>query len=142
MFEHSGEALTGTGKLYFKTPMDAVEVLSSLMSASDWETIARYYDLSATAVKREELESGRFFLYSDPPPGPPFMRKPGIRRPFAPGFKYERHAPDGGDTVRVYLKMEIDQGGGRVQRSLDAFKLKKSDAGYQVLPGEVSYFDN
>ena len=141
ILNHSGETMTGNDPAYFRTPMEAVEILSNLLSASDWKTVARYYDLSGTGIRREELESGRFFLPSHPPRKPPFMRNPGIRRPFAPGFKYERHTLDGRGNVSVYLKMEIDQGGGMTQRSLSAFKMRKSGSGYQLLPEEVSYFD-
>ena len=133
--------MAGKEALYFNNPAEAVEILSRLLAASDWKTAARYYDLAGAGIEREELESGRYFLYRDSSSAPPFMKAPAVRRPFAPGFKYERHAADGADRVRVYLKLEIDQGGGMLQKSLHAFRLRKSDAGYQALPDEVSYFD-
>lgn len=126
--------------LYFRSPTEAVAGMSEMLNASDWKTVARYYDLSGTEIRREDLVTGRFFTNSNST-GTPLLNRPGACGPCAAGFKYERHAPDGPDTIRVYLKMEIDQGDGMVQRSLAAFRMRKSDRGYQVLPDEVSYFD-
>jgi len=127
--------------LYFETPAQAVETISRLLVASDWKKLSAYYDLSDSGVKREELESGRFFKYKEAPLGPHFMRQVAIKHPFSPGYEYERHSHEGGGKIRVYLVMEIDQGGGMIQKSLAAFMMIETDGGYQILPERVSYFD-
>lgn len=128
--------------LYFKTPAQAVEMISRMLMESDWKKLSNYYDLSGAEIKREELESGSFFKYQVAPPGLPFMRQLAIKHPFTPGYKYERHSHEDGGRVRVYLRIEIDEGGGMVQESLAAFMMIKSAQGFQILPEIVSYFDN
>lgn len=133
--------MTDSEALFFASPTEAVTQLTQMLNASDWKTAARYYDLSGTNMRREGLASESFFI-KNPAAETRFLDRRGAMRPFTPGFKYERHAPDGADTIRVYLKLEIDQGDGMTLRSLHAFRMRKSQRGYQVLPDEVSYFEN
>ena len=61
-------------------------------------------------------------------------------QPFAPGFTYAgaEPGPEPG-TVSVIVLRQIDQGGGMTQRALDAFPMRKSARGYQILPRPVSH---
>jgi len=119
---------------YFSDPESAVAETARLLRAKAWAELARYYDLSGTDVAPDTLTSGAFFVRDKPPAvGHPagFGR---YRQPFAPGFSYLSHAGAGDDEVVVTVHVEIDQGGGMVQRGLDTFRLRRSARGYQLLP--------
>lgn len=119
---------------YFTDPKSAVDEIARLMRAKSWTELARYYDLSGTEISIEELNSGRFFVRDKPPavghPG-------GFNRyiqPFAPSFSYFSHQTIGDGMVEVTVDIEIDQGGGMIQRGLESFRMRKSEKGYQLLP--------
>jgi hypothetical protein len=38
------------------------------------------------------------------------------------------------NVVQVVVSIEIDQGGGMIQRGIDEFLMRRSEAGYQILP--------
>jgi len=52
---------------YFSSPRDAVAIISALLKREDFFTLASYYDLSGSAIEREELTSGDFFLRIERP---------------------------------------------------------------------------
>lgn len=127
-----------SGPLYFSFPRAAVERITELLRAEDWRTLARYYDLTGTSIKREDLASGRFFLRQERPatthPGLPWK----YRHPFTPGFKLAQavdRAEVGVVTVVVFI--EIDEGGGRVQRGQSEFAMRWSNNSYQILPPDL-----
>lgn len=136
-----GATMKKSGGLYFTDPKTAVTVIAGLIERSDWLALSRYYDLSGSDIERGELESGRFFVRTERPP----LAHPGgfwrIRHPFHPSFGYRYHQTLSGNRVRVHLSIEIDQGGGMIQRGRHTFLLRKSDKGYQILPFETDEKD-
>jgi hypothetical protein len=121
--------------LYFDDPRTAVTEISRLLRARDWSTLARYYDLEGTDLRRSDLESGAFFYTEQRPE----LAHPGgfwrYRHPFAPGFEYvsSRELGSGG-RIEVTVGIEIDQGGGPPQRGMRVFRMRRSARGYRVLP--------
>jgi hypothetical protein len=136
-----GATMKESEGLYFTDPKTAVTVISGLIEQSDWPALSRYYDLSGSAIGRGELESGRFFVRTERPP----LAHPGgfwrIRHPFDPSFRYRYHQTLSGGQVRVHLSIEIDQGGGMIQRGMHSFLLWKSEKGFQILPFETDEKD-
>jgi len=120
---------------YFSSPQEAVIVVTELLRKEDWVTLSSYYDLSDSKVDRRELESGRFFIRTETPPGPHptgFWR---YKHPFPPGFKFDRvNTTADPSVIVVVVSIEIDQGGGVKQRGVSEFKMRKSAKGYQILP--------
>jgi len=119
---------------YFPDPKTAVAETARLMRARSWAELARYYDLSGTDIAIGDLLSGRFFMRDKPPS---FGHPAGFDRyiqPFAPAFSYLSHQSIGDGLVEVTVHVEIDEGGGMVQRGLDSFRMRKSAKGYQLLP--------
>ncbi len=111
---------------------------SELLRGKQWGTLSRYYDLTGSPLKRDDLAAGAFF-YSDRVEGqqhPAGFSK--WKHPFAPGFKFSRVEPtDRADVSKVIVMVEIDQGGGPPQRGVWAFLMKKSGRGWQILPEKV-----
>lgn len=126
------------GPLYFESPRAAVPGATPLLTAKDWPTLARYYDISGSRVERSSLENGSFF-YSERREG---MQHPAgfsrYKHPFAPGFKFLRSEPAGEGTQKVVVQVEIDEGGGLVQRGLSAFLMRRNAGGWQFLPEHVN----
>ena len=123
------------GTAFFTTPKDAVGEITVMLRAKDWPRLARYYDLTGTAIERKGLVSGEFF-YRDrrPAAGHPagFWR---YKHPFAPGFTFHHQEQTAvPNVVEVVLTVEIDQGGGMVQRGLSRFRMVRHPRGWQVLP--------
>ena len=125
--------------LYFDNPKEAVIVTTELLEKRNWSRLARYYDLSGTNIKRNELESGEYFFQSKKQE----VNHPGIlsryKRPFAPGFKYDGEYILNGNTTVVRVRILINQGT-MLQEGVQAFGLKKSKAGFQIIPGTFSPF--
>ena len=124
---------------YFPSPADAVPKIADLLRAKDWATLACCYDLSGSTIDRADLESGAFF-YTDEQPAVAhpagFWR---YKHPFAPAFEYLREEPTSDPNVsRVILAVEIDQGGGMVQRGLSAFPMVKRPQGWQIRPEQAT----
>lgn len=120
---------------YFENPKQAVELIKTMLLESEWEKLSRYYDLRGTDdLDPESLKSGDFFIRKERPeathPGEFWKYK----RPFSPQFNYLSQQEITVDTVEVTVQIEIDQGGGMIQRGIENFYLKKSTNGYQVLP--------
>ena len=124
--------------LYFDDPRAAVPEITKLLKAKDWPTLARYYYLEGSDVKRADLESGAFF-YTDQRPE---VAHPGgfwrYKHPFAPGFGYlESRELQPLLQVEVIVSIEIDQGGGPPQRGIQAFLMRRTPEGYQILPDKA-----
>ena len=124
-----------TARLYFASPQESIPIITELLRKEDWKTLSAYYDLSNFKIQQSELESGRFFINDQRPegshPGLPWKYK----HPFAPGFKFSGvNQTDEPNVVLVNLEIEIDEGGGMVQRGFSEFKMRKGDHGYQLLP--------
>lgn len=118
----------------FETPEQAVEIVTRLLQDEQFEELSRYYDLAGTTIDRAELTSGDFFIRRERPaaahPGG-FWR---YREPFAPGFEYASHTVEG-DVATVRVGIEIDQGDGTTQRGESSFCMRRSEHGWQLLPG-------
>lgn len=104
----------------FASPKEAVEELTKLLEARDWAALAACYDGPPPAVFYDEAVEGH--------PGG-FDR---WRHPFPPGFHYVSHATEG-DVATVRVGIEIDQGGGMIQRGFHEFRMRRTPAGWQVI---------
>lgn len=103
-----------------------------MLVAEDWPRLARCYLLDASGIERSDLESGRYFRRSAPAAAHPA----GLdrwRHPFPPGYRYVSHIIEG-DEALIQVGIEIDQGGGMVQRGMREFHMRRAARGWQVLP--------
>jgi hypothetical protein len=129
------------GPLYFSNPANAVEEITVMLEEKNWPKLARYYDLDDAPIERATLISGEFF-YTDKEPES--FHPAGFwhyKHPFAPGFKFHSTRPlDEPGVIEVTTMVEIDQGGGMIQRGIEAFLMRKTDKGYQVLPHKAPPF--
>ena len=122
----------------FNNPQDAVTEIALMLRNENWKELASYYDLKGSQVERGSLVSGEFFIRHTRPksahPGG-FWR---YRHPFAPEFDFGwvERSEDSGDIVEVIVTIEIDQGGGMMQRGIDSFLMRESDCGYRILPDD------
>ncbi len=122
---------------YFEDPQQAVDSIRTMLSANAWAELSRYYDLTGTDIKRKSLISGDFFVREKRPEvshPAGFWR---YKQPFSPQFSYLAQHPLADDIVEVTVHIEIDEGGGMVQRGMDSFQLRKSTNGYQLLPKKI-----
>ena len=117
---------------FFESPQQAVPALARMLAAEDWAGLARAYVLDGTGIERRELESGRYFKRSSAAASHPAGLER-WRHPFPPGYRYLSHTTQG-DEALVQVGIEIDQGGGIVQRGLREFRMRKTARGWQVLP--------
>ena len=119
---------------YFASPQEAVEIISELLIKEDWKTLSKYYYLEGSNVDVEELESGRFFIRTNPPevchPGGFWVYK----HPFDPSFEYLGHEEIHDDTIIVTVHIIIDEGMGMFQEGRKFFAMKETPKGLQVLP--------
>lgn len=120
---------------YFASPQQAVSAINDLLRKRDWPTLSRYYDLNGSAIDSTELESGHFFMRADRPVNADPAGLWRYRQPFAPGsvFDHERSTEQSG-VLSVVVAIEIDEGGGMKKRGLSEFKMRRSAAGYQLIP--------
>ena len=120
---------------YFSSPASAVKQITVMLENKDWAELSMYYDLDGSLIDRAILISGEFF-YTDEKPkvGHPagFWH---YKHPFPPAFKYasSRNLEESG-VIEVTVVVEIDQGGGMIQRGIQTFLMRKTDKGYQVMP--------
>ncbi|MGQ0627034.1 MAG: hypothetical protein ACT4PL_02910 [Phycisphaerales bacterium] len=129
----SGQART------FSSPDAAVPVINDLIRRSDWATLASYYDLSLTRqIREEELLSGRFFITpgASATSGPTAISR--YRHPFPPGSRFLSSKPEGDPGAlpciwTVSTVLEIDQGGGAVQRVISECKMIQRKEGFRLL---------
>ncbi len=137
----SSSPATTDGPKYFPSPAEAVERITVMLEEKNWVELAHYYDLSDSPEERATLTSGEFF-YTDQEPA---MAHPAgfwhYRHPFAPGFPFHsRRDLEAPDVIEVTVMVEIDQGGGMVQRGTERFLMRQTDNGYQVMPHKAPAF--
>ena len=121
--------------LFFESPQKAVAAVADLLRAKDWKELARYYDLTDSGVARADLESGEFFCRKSPPADADQAGLWRWKHPFPPTFKFHKvEKTDAADVLEVTVVLEIDQGGGPIQKVLNSFLTRKSSAGFQILP--------
>ncbi len=131
----SAPTSSGRGNRYFADPASAVGEIAVMLRERNWARLAEYYDLSESPISRATLVSGDFF-YTDERPA---SAHPGgfwhYKHPFAPGFTYrgcrELETPG---VIEVVVGVDIDQGGGLVQRGMQAFLMRRTARGYQIMP--------
>jgi len=125
---------------YFSSPETAVSIITNLLRKDDFKTLASYYDLSSSMVKRTSLETGEFFIRTEAPeighPGG-FWR---YKHPFVPGFSYYSSQSTNRENVfLIKVMIEIDQGDEfPTQVGFSDFYMIKSNKGWQVLPISVN----
>jgi len=121
---------------YFESPQIAVELITIMLKDKNWKELTKHYDLTNSDTEPKPLKSGDFFYTEERPESahPAGFWK--YKHPFAPGFKYDsvRDVTEEPGIVEVTISIEIDQGGGMIQRGYNTFLMRKSDLGYQVLP--------
>ncbi|MBL8990216.1 MAG: hypothetical protein JNJ48_01410, partial [Phycisphaerae bacterium] len=133
----AAQAAGEAGSRSFASPRQAVDEIRAMVRAERWGDLAAFYDLRGSGLDRRSLADGSFFVNPggsrEPGPG----RTPRIRHPFSPEFRLSRIlATDDAEVVVLEMTVEIDQGAGApVQRGLDYFRMRRIDAGWQVLPG-------
>ena len=132
---------TNNGLKYFANPSVAVDQITIMLEEKNWPELAKYYDLSDSPIDRKELVSGEFFYTEEKPE---FAHPAGFWRykhPFAPAFKFKskRELEEPG-VIEVTVGIEIDQGGGMIQRGMQTFLMRKSDKGYQIMPHKAPAF--
>lgn len=125
----------GDKPMYFTNPESAVEEISVMLTNKDWPKLAMYYDLSDSEIDRETLISGEFFYTDERPESAHPAGFWHYKHPFPPAFKYL----SSNDVAQVGVKqvtvhIEIDQGGGMIQRGEQTFFMTSTGKGYQVLP--------
>ena len=119
---------------YFEDPRQSVALITDMMVAKQWPKLATYYDPDALDVDLSVLNSGEYFIRKElPKVGHPagFSR---YIQPFSPGFIYQSHKLVGDNIIEITVQVEIDQGGGMIQRGHDIYHMTKSSAGYQLIP--------
>jgi hypothetical protein len=118
---------------YFKTPESAVKRINRLLSDSDWEQLAKFYDLEGSRIDRRELLDGSFF-YDENRGG----HGSGVDRylhPFWPGSGLLEIRPsDVDDVFEVDVELKIDQGAGSEQSMIRTVYLRRYPEGYRLLP--------
>lgn len=131
-------APSGPTALYFSSPAASVTIITPLLRAHDWSTLARYYDLTGSGRTYADASREDFFLRRGPTAPAQPSEIGAYRQPFAPGFTFEAAAPsEQPDVTVVTVVLAIDQGGGPVQRVRTTYRLRHSASGYQLLPSGV-----
>ena len=121
--------------LYFGSPVASVEGIKSLVAATQWETLGRYFDLTGTGLSRTDVLREDFYVRQPPysPAQPAGLGR--FKQLFPPGFVFESAEPGSlPETVVVTVGATIDQGGGPRQHVLSTYRLRHSPAGYQLVP--------
>lgn len=121
--------------MYFASPESAVEEISVMLRNKDWVKLAMYYDLSDSKIDRATLISGQFFYTDERPESAHPAGFWHYKHPFPPAFKYLSAS----DVTQVGVKqvtvqVEIDQGGGMIQRGKQTFFMSRTGKGFQILP--------
>lgn len=121
--------------MFFTSPESAVEQITVMLKNKDWSQLAQYYDLTGSTIERSTLITGQFFYTDETPESAHPAGFWHYKHPFPPGFKYlssrnlaEEH------IVEVTVHVEIDQGGGMIQRGEKTFFMSRTDKGFQIQP--------
>lgn len=137
--------------LFLPGPEEAVPVLAELLAAGDWETLARYYDLSRLDASEETgldvqewPEPDPSWFTDEPAPHVAIARTdPGVRfrHPFPPTFEYVDHLVEG-ETARIVVEGTWDPGvPEKRQEGRWAFRMRRREDGWQVLPDPVEILE-
>jgi len=126
--------------LYFIDGPGAVKVMKELLLQHNWHELTRYYDLTGTNLKREALISGEYFYREKLPEESHPLDFRRFKHPFSPEFAYDGEYTLENNTIVIRVKIEIDQGAGMVQVGYDCFGMRKTDSGYQMIPGSFPIF--
>lgn len=126
--------------IYFASPADMPARVTEYLRGSDFASLTRCYDLSLTPrVDVASLRSGAFFVNSAAPAnqGPTAVSR--YRQPFPPGSRFVEVRADGDPGTlpciwTMTTMLEIDEGGGMVQRVTRECKIIQTSRGYQFLP--------
>ncbi len=124
---------SGQYDLYFPTPQAAVLGITELLEAEDWETLAAYYDLTASSIDKTTLKNGSYFTADMDHTDTKSASTAQHKRPFAPGSQYWSTKPVGNDEFEVSLTIEVERKDGTVQSGLGTLYLKAYPEGYQIL---------
>ena len=119
-------------KLYFTSPEKSISQICNLLRAEDFLTLTSYFNLENTDITVDDFQSGKYFrgeIIGEKPAG---LFK--YVKPFSPGFKFSHIEELKNRITRVHLTLEIDQGEGKVLRSIHSFDLTRSEKGFQILP--------
>ena len=124
--------------MYFANPESAVEEISVMLRNKDWGKLAMYYDLGDSQIDRATLISGEFFYTDERPESAHPAGFWHYKHPFPPAFKYL----SSNDVAQVGVKqvtvhVEIDQGGGMIQRGEQIFFMSWTGKGFQILPRQT-----
>lgn len=121
---------------YFTSPEESVLVITDLLKREDFKTLALFYNLSSSEIKKTDLESGDFFIRKERPELTHPAELWRYRHPFSPGFKFDSvqsTEKEGVYLVRVVIV--IDQGTDfPPQEGFTDFFMIKSAKGWQILP--------
>ncbi len=124
--------------MYFPSPISAVKQITVMLENKDWLELSRYYDLNNSSVDRATLISGEFFYTDEKPEAAHPAGFWHYKHPFSPAFKYaSSHNLEEPGVIEVAVVVEIDQGGGMIQRGMQAFLMRKTNRGYQVMPSKT-----
>lgn len=131
----SNQPVSSNESTYFASPESAVKEIRIMLRNKDWPKLAMYYDLSDSKIGRATLISGEFFYTDERPESAHPADFWHYKHPFSPAFKYLSSS----DVAQVGVKqvtvhVEIDQGGGMIQRGMQTFFMSWSGEGYQILP--------
>jgi hypothetical protein len=142
-FMHDNSQKDRSKTFYFSSPAEAIQIISELLEKKNFKTLARYYDLSHSEIKRSELESGNFFIQKDRPEishPAEFWR---YKHPFAPGFKFKSVQAAAIEAIYIVeVAISIDQGSDSPKQiGLSYFYMLKSDKGWKILPDQVAKDD-
>lgn len=120
---------------YFKSPEAAVEQIAVMLKAKNWAALVDYYDLSDSPVERSTLISGEFFYTDEKPAAAHPAGFWHYKHPFPPAFKFHSTRDlEEPSVIEVTVHVEIDQGGGMIQRGMQTFLMRKTKHGYQIMP--------
>lgn len=136
--------------LHIPSPEEGVSILADLLDRHDWETLARYYDLSAVDDAEEVGVNVNEWPTPDPSwftnePAPHVAIAPTLHviyhHPFPPTFEYVDHEVNG-DVATVVVEGTWDPGGDvERQEGRWAFELRRHGDGWQVLPHAVDVLE-
>ena len=126
------------GPKYFDSTASAVEQIAIMLEGKNWPELAHYYDLTNTSINRETLVSGEFFYTDEEPAAAHPAGFWHYKHPFPPAFKFHsyRQIEEPG-LIEVTVMVEIDQGGGMIQRGVQTFLMRKTEKGHQVIPDKA-----
>jgi len=125
-----------TSSLYFDLPTQAVPILRSLLTTSNWSDLARYYNVRGAPITRDDLMSSAYYLPSneESPAGFPEYEPPfTASRPFPADFLFDRVQidPETNEHV-IYMSRDLKSSDGFVARALSRFTLAETQRGFQI----------